>query len=216
MSEAPGRRANQWDKIPKRGKKRGETAREFEAFTAYLLLGTKRSLLRSLPPERSKSSSALRRIKQLSSNWKWVTRAEAWDWHQWSEQLAAYESRFRKLEQRRAEADFKAQDMLEANRDAIAERLAAVLKMPSTDVELENTKTGVIQRAKGIRPADIAFLVRALLETITKTVTGVKPAVAEATKNSTRTAIAGRFGFVEVKTKQTRTRRAKEVSPANK
>lgn len=106
-----------WDKRP------GETAKAYRAFTCYLELGPKRSLVAAaeayaVPKKRQKSArkaprnSAPGHITRWANQHDWTTRAEAFDQHQLEQRIAA-----------RAEVRERAREKLFQLSDGLVERL---------------------------------------------------------------------------------------------
>lgn len=120
-----------WDKLPR------ESAKAYRAFTCYLELGPKRSLVAAAeayagPKKRQKSArkaprkSAPGHITRWANQHDWTTRAEAFDQHQLEQRISA-----------RAEVRERAREKLFEMSGGLVERLVELTGIDPADAEVQ-------------------------------------------------------------------------------
>jgi hypothetical protein len=197
---------SQWERIGKRGKRRGETNLQFAAFQAYLLLGPERSIPAAI--ESKFGVAALPRKlsdwQGFSSKWKWVDRCAAYDAHVAALELAVYERRKKKLAERRADAEFKHQDVAEKLVELGLAKVTNLHGLPNASI-IRFSPDGTENRISALSPSQLAAYERSLLEIAARAHLGIGASSAQI-KRETQ-ALARKFGLVRVRDKAPREKR---------
>jgi hypothetical protein len=170
----------------------GESSRAFRAFLKYRDLGPLRSIDAVAAIDASSADKAKRKHRasgvygRWSSKNHWVERVAAYDAHVEDVRMRAHIERIQMLERRRAEFEFKNQELLEdrcGKMDAILDKFdsAPITDVTTiTDVTKKRTKTqrGSITRTrsktKGINGAGYSAIVRQRNDTARQAIVGVR------------------------------------------
>ena len=169
---------SEWHRIRKRGKRRGETAKEFAAFQKYLMLGPYRSIRKALEVDSvisGRSIGTIRYWEKLSSRWKWVARSSAYDESCAADERREHEKRSRDHVRKIIDFKFRSADTFIAEVESLQEQFKALLKLPRTDVEIVD-RAGNVNRIKGVRAEDICAVSRAMVETAMFVIELIPPA----------------------------------------
>lgn len=159
--------ANSWDRIQPKGKQRGETARNYLAFRAYLAQGPGRSIRGAIGGQRDGKVGAavLRRWEAWSARFQWVKRAAAYDEHLARLERAEHE-RFRlEIARGRLKAEALLITLAERAMVLFDAALLRYLDYPALDTE-ELSADGTITRRRGLRPREIARFHQELRDTV--------------------------------------------------
>lgn len=198
--------AQPWDRIEAKGKKKGETACQYDAFHTYLLLpATERSISKAaakLRPEKNNTTTTSL-FKRYSKRWKWVERAAAYDTHVAEQETRLAERRRVGMLERRLKFEERVQDILEKRVIEMDAAIAKLLSMPATDIEVI-TADGDVKKVKGVRGLDIAALQDKLVQAAKAAVNGMRPADATASTkkdDESPAPVVGTFSFVKAKKK---------------
>lgn len=166
-----------WEQLP------GESAKAFAAFCAYRDLGVQRSISTAYRQASGSSASAPGTWTSWSTEFEWVSRAEAYDRHLEQIRLAARDERIKRLEERRLDYEIANQDRLEARVRKIEAVLDKADTHPITDVTSEKevddlslaTKTFSKTKVKGISLSGYARLTETANRTAAEAINGVRP-----------------------------------------
>jgi hypothetical protein len=167
----------------------GESSRAFRAFLRYRDLGPLRSIdataaIVAAPGKAKCRASGI--YNRWSSKHSWVDRAAAFDCHIEDARMRAHLQRIQSLDRRRAEFEFKNQQLLEERVVKMDTILDKFDNAPIIDTTEETTETvaatetvrGSITRTrskiKGINPSGYSALVRERNETARQAICGVR------------------------------------------
>jgi hypothetical protein len=152
-----------WDRIGKNGSERGETSKEFIAFTSYLNLGPGRSLRKAAEITASATgasvSSHCKRWEKLSVRWRWQDRVAAFDEFDALAIRKRHRRRLQNLERRRFDFEVKLQDAIETRVDQLSLVLQRLFDAPTNDMVVRKPD-GTVIRVKGTSAMDIAIISR--------------------------------------------------------